>query len=166
MRFFIAYLVAFFIVGAPATLYAQTPPSKTTVTTKTKAENLRVLPPWTMRKCPKDLFATYDLSGAQQLKLRDNDCHLWHIKQIEQAAVIKLKDTALTKLQLANQAADDINQYNTIRLEELTKQVKAEIAEKNEYKYKPNYSWLYISIGAALAAVGVAFGIGVWVEKG
>jgi hypothetical protein len=52
------------------------------------------------------------------------------------------------------------------RIQDLIKQVNKEIEEKNTYKYKPNYNWLYISIGAAVALAGVCFGVGVWVAKG
>lgn len=158
----LSYLLAFFSVGLPAVTYAQTTP-KTVV--GDVAVNLLELPPWTMRQCPKDFFATYDLEGAKLLKMRDNDCHLWRVKQAHQADIIKAQVLSLQKLQTANQLADDMHKVSTEHIRFLTDRLKEEISLKNEFKYKPNYNWLYISIGAAVALAGVAFGVGVWVAK-
>jgi hypothetical protein len=149
----IVYLVAFFTVGSAAAKVGD------------KAKNLKVLPPWTMKLCPTKLHATYDAPGALRLKELDADCALWKIKaQALQGQMLDFKaTTGLLRRTIENfeteQAAD------AQRIEALTKQVKTEIAEKNKYKYRPNYSWLYISIGAAVAIAGVAFGTGVWLAK-
>lgn len=188
MRLVIAYLVAFFIVGLPATVYAQPKPKPTTTTPATRApkigsfkigdgttigsvktgdqaKNLKVLPPWTMRKCPKSLFATYDAPNAKLLKLRDNDCHLWNTKQVELGRQVVAKDIIIGNLKKANDEHKAEHKLDEKRIQDLVGQVKTEIAEKNKYKYKPNYNWLFISIGAALAVAGVCFGVGVWVAK-
>lgn len=187
MRLVIAYLIAFFIVGLPATVYAQPKPTPTPTATTTapkiggfkigdgttigsvkigdQAKNLKVLPPWTMRKCPKSLYATYDQTGAKQLKLKDNDCHLWNVKQTELGRQVVAKDVIIGNLKKANEEHKAEHTLDEKRIQALMKQVKDEIAEKNKYKYKPNYGWLYISIGAAVAIAGVCFGVGVWVTK-
>jgi hypothetical protein len=153
----IAYLIAFFTV-LPA---AANPPAKV----GDKAKNLKVLPPWTMKLCPTVLHATYGPEGALKLKGLDNDCALWRAKAgvlDAQTADFKAATGLLKKTIETFQAEQKLDQ---VRIQDLTKQLKAEIAEKNKYKYKPTYGWLYISIGAALAAVGIAFGVGVWVAK-
>jgi len=129
------------------------------------AKNLKVLPPWTMRKCPKDFFATYDLPGAKALKLKDNDCELWRVRQIELTAKSAAQDAAIQTLKAVVAQDEAIRQANEKRIAELVTQVKTEIAEKNKYKYQPKHSWIYISIGAAVAAVGIAFGVGVLATK-
>lgn len=153
----IAYLVAFFTV-LPA---AAAPPAKV----GDKAKNLKVLPPWTMKLCPRALHATYGPGEALKLKRLDNDCHLWKTKAgLLDAQTADLKATS----KLLRGVIDTFKaeaKLDAARNAMLTKQLKAEIAEKNKYKYKPNFNWLYISIGAALAAVGIAFGVGVWVTK-
>ena len=157
----IAYLVAFFLVGLPAVTYADPLPAKV----GDKAKNLKVLPPWTMKLCPTELHATYDAQGALQLKGLDNDCGLWRAKAgvlDAQAADFKASSTLM---RAAVETFKKEQALDAARIQVLTKQLKDEIAEKNKYKYQPSYGWLYISIGAALAAVGIAFGVGVWVTK-
>lgn len=156
----IAYLVAFFTV-LPAITHAQPAPAKP----GDKAKNLKVLPPWTMKLCPRVLHATYGPQEALKLKGLDNDCALWRAKAgalDAQTADFKATSTLLRQVIETFKKEQKLDQA---REQALTKQLKAEIAEKNKYKYKPNFNWLYISIGAALAAVGVAFGVGVWVAK-
>jgi hypothetical protein len=189
MRLVIAYLVAFFIVGLPATIYAQpkpqpTTPAATATTPKIggftigdgtviggkikvgdTAKNMKVLPPWTMRKCPKDFFATYNKDEAKQLKLKDNDCYLWNVKQTELSKQVVAKDAVIEGLKKVHEEHKAEHKLDEKRIQDLMKQVKDEIAEKNKYKYKPSYNWLYISIGAAVAIAGIAFGTGVWLAK-
>lgn len=180
MKPLIAYLIAFFIVGVPAVTYAQPKPTTAapvgtftvgdgtvvgTVKEGDQAKNLLVLPPWTMRKCPKDFFATYDQTGAKQLKLRDNDCHLWNVKQTELTSQVGVQTIVIEKLKQINTSHEEEHKLDEKRIQDLVKQVKTEIEEKNKYKYQPNYNWLWISIGAAVALAGVAFGAGVWLAK-
>lgn len=157
----IAYLVAFLLVGLPAVTYADPAPVKV----GDKAKNLKVLPPWTMKLCPKLLHAAYGSEDALKLKGLDNDCALWRAKAgalDAQVADFKASSTLLRQVVETFKAEQKLD---AVRNAALTKQLKAEIAEKNKYKYKPSFNWLYISIGAALAAVGIAFGVGVWVAK-
>lgn len=130
-----------------------------------KAKNLKIIPPWTMRICPKDFFATYSAEEALELKKKDNDCWLWGERQ--RVLQLQTEDRAkvIEKLKLASAAQDQVVKNGQAREAELIKQLKQEITEKNTYKYKPNYGWVYITVGAALAAVGVAFGVGVWVAN-
>lgn len=168
MKLVIAYLVAFFIVGLPTTAHAQPKRDDTangSVRVGDSAKNLKVLPPWTMRKCPKNFFATYDVPGAKQLKLKDNDCHLWNTQQVELGKQVVAKSAIITTLKAVNEEHKVEHKLDEQRIQDLVGQVKTEIAEKNKYKYRPNYSWLYISVGAALAVAGVCFGVGVWVTK-
>lgn len=162
--FLIAYLVAFFIVGLPATTYSQPKPAET-VKEGDQAQNLKVLPPWTMRKCPQTFYATYDQDGAKLLKMRDNDCHLWDKQREEMGKQVTAQGAVIKTLREVNEEHTAQHKRDEQRIESLTKQVKEEIAEKNKYKYQPNYNWLYISIGAALAIAGICFGAGVWVTK-
>lgn len=130
-----------------------------------QAQNVKVIPPWTMRTCPKEFYATYDTDGALQLKKTDNDCWLWKQKQ----ELLTTQSTAQAKkillLEQKDRLHEERNKNSEQRISELLKQLNKEIEEKNTYKYKPNYGWLYISIGAALAVAGVCFGVGVWVAK-
>jgi uncharacterized coiled-coil protein SlyX len=129
------------------------------------AKNLKVLPPWTMRKCPKDFFATYDLPGAKELKLKDNACELWRVRQIELGAKTAAQDAAIQTFKAVVAQDEAIQAANEKRIAELVKQVKDEIAEKNKYKYQPNRTWLYVAVGSAVAVAGLSFGIGVLAAK-
>lgn len=156
----IAYLVAFLTVGWPAVGHGDPP-----VKVGDQAKNLKVLPPWTMKLCPTALHATYGLEGAKKLKLADNDCALWRTKAglLDAQTADYRAATGLLKKTIETFKAEA--KLDAARNAALTAQLKAEIAEKNKYKYQPNYGWLYISIGAALAVAGIAFGVGVWVAK-
>lgn len=162
MKLLVAYLIIVFILG-PTVVYAQ--PKSAEVTTGDTAKSMLVLPPWTMRKCPTEFFATYDKDGAKLLKLKDNDCHLWNTQQVELTKQVTTKNSTITTLKAVNEEHEKEHKLDDQRIQDLVKQVKEEIAQKNEYKYKPNYNWLYISIGAAVAIAGIAFGAGVWVAK-
>lgn len=126
-------------------------------------KNLRIIPPWTMRLCPTVLHATYDQQGAIELKKRDNDCAFWRDadpllrKQIE--AYKKITDNYKSVVG----DLKTMQQKDQQRMDELMKQLKTEIAEKNQYKYKTSYSWLWglVGGGVALVATGVAVGLGV-----
>jgi hypothetical protein len=129
------------------------------------AQNLKVLPPWTMRQCQKTFFATYDQEGAKKLKLLDNDCHFWNVKQSAQTKIIEGKDSQIKLLLKTIVSHEAEHALDEKRQAELVKQLKKEIEEKNKYKYQPNFNWLYIAIGAAVAIAGVSFGAGVWLTK-
>lgn len=188
MRLLITYLVAFFIVG-PLTFVSKTTnardvPSKlgTTKTQKQpsasktkssaqppqvgdKAKNLKVLPPWTMRKCPLSFFATYAMAGAKELKKTDSACALWQTKaQLLEAQTTDFK-SVVHDLKTIIVTHKDERKLDQQRIQDLTKQVNTEIAEKNKYKYKPDYKWLWVAVGSAVALAGVCFGVGVWVSK-
>lgn len=188
MKLVIVYLIAFFIVGLPATIYSQPRPATPTPTTPTgtptigsftigdgtvigdvkvgdKAKNLKVLVPWTMRKCPKDFAATYTLQEGVKLKKIDNDCWLWQTTNKTLKAKTAEQATAIKDLEVVRETQKKEIELEKERNAALTKQLNKEIEEKNKHKYKPNYGWLYIAIGAAVAAVGVAFGIGAWATK-
>jgi hypothetical protein len=119
-----------------------------------------------MKLCPTTLHATYGLQEALQLKGLDNDCTLWRAKAgaLDAQTADYKATTDLFKKTIETFKAEA--KLDAARNVALTKQLKTEIAEKNRHKYKPNYGWLYISLGAAFAAVGIAFGVGVWVVKG
>jgi len=177
MRFLFAYLLAFCAVGAPATLYAKpksenssiTKTAKTTSTVETKvgdkSKNLKILPSWTMRKCPTDFFATYDMAGAKDLKNKDSACALWRTKMRLLEAQVTAQVAVIKSLKEIDGIHNAEHALMETRIQDLITQVKAEIKEKNEYKYQPTYGWLYVSIGAALAVTGLAFGVGVWVAR-
>jgi hypothetical protein len=158
MKFVIPLLIATLIAG-PA--LAQPVPVKV----GDKAKNLLVIPPWTMKKCPKEFHATYTKDGAKLLRMRDNDCNLWRTQKTEQAKQLHGKDLVITKLKAVNESHETSHKLDQSRIKTLTKQLNENIAEKNKYKYKPNYGWLYITIGAAVALAGLCFGVGVWVAK-
>lgn len=126
-----------------------------------KAKNLKVLPAWTMARCPTALKASYTAQEALQLKRLDNDCALWKA----QAALLGPQTKALEALQGIVSTYKTEHQLDQERIQALVKQLKAEIAEKNKYKYKSSYGWLYVAVGAGLAAVGLSFGVGVWIAK-
>lgn len=184
MKFLVLYLVVFLALGWAKTPDARGVPKKLD-TTKTKkqpstpktepkaklaqpgdqAQNMKVLPPWTMRQCPQGLFATYDFAGAKELKKADSACWSW--QAIATLSEAQSTDFAVVvgKLKFLVKTFKDERKLDQERIQELLKQVNTEIAEKNKYKYKPDYKWLWISIGAAVAVTGIAFGAGVWVAK-
>lgn len=130
-------------------------------------KNLKVLPPWTMKLCPTEFHATYDTTGALELKKRDNDCALWRDaapllqQQVADYKTLTEKNNQIVASLKTVQALDQV------RITNLITQLKKEIEEKNTYKYKPTYSWLWGIIGGsvALVATGVAIGVGVAYAK-
>jgi len=130
-------------------------------------KNLKVLPPWTMKLCPTEFHATYDTAGALELKKKDNDCALWRDaapllqQQLEDYKKLTEKNDQIVASLKTVQALDQK------RINDLITQLKKEIEEKNTYKYKPTYSWLWGIIGGsvALVATGVAVGLGVAYAK-
>jgi hypothetical protein len=46
------------------------------------------------------------------------------------------------------------------RISDLMSQLKKEIAEKNEYKYKPTYGWIWAVAGGVALAVATGILIG------
>lgn len=132
-----------------------------------KAQNLKVLAPWTMRMCPKDFYATYTSAEALDLKKKDNDCWLWNEQQRVLRLQVEDQTRVIEKLKGANAVYVQSQDLDRKRIDTLMKQLKDEIAEKNTYKYKPTYGWLWgvIGGGVALVATGVAIGIGVAYAK-
>jgi len=130
-----------------------------------EVKNLMVIPPWTMRSCPKEVFATYDLEGAKGLRLVDNQCTLWRdsreilLQQVSSytQAVSKLKEIVV--LDGKERAAD------AARIQALMEQLKKEIKEKNEYKYKPSYAWMGWAIGGGVGLVATSIAFGLYLSK-
>jgi hypothetical protein len=132
-----------------------------------QAKNLKVLPPWTMKLCPTELQATYDANGALELKKKDNDCALWRdAAPLLQQQVADYKKLTEKNNQLV-ESYKKVQELDQVRIANLITQLKKEIEEKNTYKYKPTYSWLWGIIGGsvALVATGVAIGVGVAYAK-
>jgi len=130
-----------------------------------RARNMKILPAWEMRQCPTLFYATYDLATAQTLKEKDAECFIHTTRNKVKAK--QLDDYRLLVTKYKEQAAVDaeLKRLDAARVSGLLKQVKQEVAEKNKYKYKPDYKWVWIAVGCATAAVGVAFGAGVWAVK-
>lgn len=172
MKFLAIYLIVFLILS-PCFSYAEAPKAlpfpNTPVSLDTaegdQALNLKIIPPWTMLKCPKEFYATYTLEGAKELKKTDAACFLWQTR----STLLETQTATYTKV--IEDLKKVVGTYEAERIEDeahiknLINELNIEIAEKNTYKYQPNYGWLYISIGAALAVAGIAFGVGVWIEK-
>lgn len=127
----------------------------------TQPAQLHVVPLWTMRVCGPGYYATYDLEGARLLRLLDVNCTFWKTTNtlLEKkvigyeaifAAQARVIETDKADRELANKRIDD-----------LLKQLKQEIKEKNDYKYKPSYAWVgwVVAGGLALAATGVVVGM-------
>lgn len=130
-----------------------------------KAKNLQIILPWTMRKCPSDFFATYDINEAKALKKIDSTCGLWQAKiKIFENQIVNYEFTVHDFKRVIETYTQELKLDNE-RIKELMTQLNKEIEEKNTYKYKPNYGWIYVSVGAALVAVGLSFGVGVWLAK-
>jgi len=164
MRAYLAVALCCALLLAPLPALSQPVPDET-AKVGDQASNLRLLPPWTMQKCPRELRATYTAPEALQLKKLDSQCWMWkgyfeqyHL-QMTAWAEVKVSFEAIQK------SYEDSQALAANRIVKLTKQLNDTIAEKNKYKYQPTYSWLYISIGAAVALVGLSFGVGVWVAK-
>lgn len=130
-----------------------------------KAAELLVLPPWTFKRCPKALHGTYTAPELKLLRLRDNDCALWRTKAGAYDLSVTRSKKALDLLEKTIASFEKERAFTIKELDRLNAELKKTVADRNKYKYKPNNSWLFITIGAALAAVGVAFGVGVWLAK-
>ena len=149
------------LVLAPLLTYAA-PPVKPGDT----AQNLKVVPPWTMRLCTvgarlQVLQAVYGREDALKLKLLDTDCALWQssVQRLKkQTALHKETATAYQEITLSLQKQLKAEQT---RNADLLKDIKKEIKEKNEYKYKPSYGWVgwVVGGGVALVALGVLTGV-------
>jgi len=154
-------LLALVLVTLPMVGYAEP------VTVGDQAKNLKVLPPWTMRYCVAELYATYDAMGALELKKKDNDCALWR----DAAPLLNQQVEDYKKLtEKNNQIVESyrkVQELDQVRIANLVTQLKQEIAEKNQYKYKPTYGWLWgvIGGGVGLVATGLAIGFGVAYAK-
>ena len=137
--------------------------STDTVVIGSKAKNMKVLPAWTIELCSEERpLATYTFNQAKQLKIADHAC--WTAQEKIKAFQIQLntQQTTIEKLRNIQALAIQIHEVDKKHIANLLKQLNAEIAEKNKYKYKPSYTVWYITAGAVLAAVGLSFGIGVW----
>jgi len=129
------------------------------------AQNLKIIPPWTMRLCQVEskltFHATYLQQGALQLKQLDNDCALWKEGFSNlQVQVTEFKEvTALFKKTL--KSFEEAEARSERRIVDLESQLKKEIAEKNKHKYKTSYGWVGYVVGGglALAAIGVLVGV-------
>lgn len=158
IKFLITYFIVFFIL-CPCIPYADE------VSVGDQAKNLSVLPPWTMRLCPTTFYATYNIDEAKKLKETDAACLLWRTK------TALLETQSIHYIALVDDLYGIIDTYKEEQKEDiqhiktLTEQLNKEIAEKNKYKYQPNYNGLYIAIGAAIALVGISFGVGVMIAK-
>jgi len=172
MKFLITYLIAFFIIGTPITLNARPPSQKSGITKtaktvsvletkpKDKAKNLKILPPWTMELCPTELRATYDQAGAIKLRAVDNDCWRWKGYFDEyftmKKSYEKMAETT-AKIVVSFKKSAELDKQ---RISSLMSQLKKEIAEKNEYKYKPTYGWIWAVAGGVALAVATGILIG------
>jgi hypothetical protein len=172
MKILITYLIAFFIVGVPTTLHAR-PPSQKSGITKTgktgsvpktkpdsKAKNLKILPPWTMRLCPTDLHATYDKKGAIELRTLDNDCWRWKGYFNSYFTMKKSYEGVTSNLRKVIESHERSRTLDRFRIEALMSQLKKEIEEKNKYKYKPTWGWLWAVAGGVALAVATGILIG------
>jgi len=130
------------------------------------AENLQILPPWTMRLCTVGaklhvLQAVYDKEGALTLKKRDSDCYTWRetAANLERQVALHKDIAAKYTVVLASMTTQLRNE--AARTAQLVDDLKKEIAEKNKYKYKPTYGWLgwVVGGGVALVALGVLTGV-------
>ncbi|MGD9209735.1 MAG: hypothetical protein PVI90_03115 [Desulfobacteraceae bacterium] len=155
-KFLITYFVVFFILWSPI-VYANE--------SNDVAKNLKIIPPWTLRLCPNDTYATYDIDGAKKLKETDAYCVLLQTKTTLLEAKKEGYTSTIKNLRNIIDTYKEEQAFNQQRIKELFDRCNKEIAEKNKYKYKTNYSGLYIAIGAALALVGISFGVGVFIAK-
>jgi hypothetical protein len=150
---------------------AETPKLGTTKTGKTgssdetkpdsKPKNLKLVPPWTMKLCPKELHAAYDKAGAIKLRALDNDCWRWRQYFNEYFTMKKSYEGMTSNLRKVIESHERSRTLDRFRIEALTSQLKKEIEEKNEYKYKPTWGWLWaVGGGVALAiATGILIGV-------
>jgi len=131
-----------------------------------QAKNMQVLPPWTIRLCAMDTpMATYDINEAKQLKIADSACWTAQQKVLLLQKINTDQEASINKLRAIGELQTQMQEIDRKRISDLLKQLNDNIAEKNECKYKPSYKWLYITVGATVAAVGLAFGVGVWVAN-
>lgn len=130
-----------------------------------ESKNMWSLPNWTMRKCPKDLYATYDLEGAKKLKKADLLFgHCKETKRLLGNALFGLEDTSRI---LGKQIAIQQEKLALAekRIDVLTEQLKREIAEKNKYKYaKEDSSWIYYAAATFVAVLSIGFGVGTYIS--
>ena len=118
-----------------------------------------------MRLCQVEskltFHATYLQQGALQLKQLDNDCTLWKegFSNLQGQVVEYKAITDLFKKTL--KSFEESEKRSNQRIADLESQLKKEIAEKNKYKYKPDYGWIGYVVGGglALAAIGVLVGV-------
>lgn len=162
LRILYTYMLLMFVLY---TNIAIAQPTTQPVKEGDQAKNFAILPPWTMRLCPKDFYATYDLNSAKLLKQADASCAFTQLKLQHLETQTTAFKTVVQDLKSVVELQKQTQLLDQKRMLDLTKQLKTEIAEKNEYKYKPNYNWIWISVGAAVALTGLAFGAGVWIAR-
>jgi hypothetical protein len=161
MKISFSYCILFFSFIFSSFIFAE--PVKINDT----AENLKILPPWTMRICPTDFYATYDLEGAKQLKKIDSACALAQMQTTFYKAQITDLKSVVTDFKAVLELQKQERLLDQGRIDDLMTQLKKEIEEKNTYKYKPTYNWIWAVIGggAALVVTGMAVGFGVAYAK-
>jgi hypothetical protein len=131
-----------------------------------KAQNLALFPPWTTRLCKVghklSFHATYLQKGALKLKQLDNDCAFWKtgFANLKVQNASHLRVLALYKKVIDN--FEGAQKRDAKRILDLESQLKKEIAEKNKYKYKPDYSWIGWVVGGGVALVAVGVLVGTW----
>lgn len=135
------------------------------VTDGEQAKKMQVIPAWTMRKCPKEFYATYNLEEAKELKMRDNDCQFWKTSRKAFSNLYNEQKKLINSLDKRIEIFEVQQNLSKKRIDELLKQLHKEIEAKNEFKYKPDYKWIYIAVGAAVAAIGISFGVGAAVMR-
>jgi hypothetical protein len=131
-----------------------------------KAENMKVLPPWEMQLCTPDntLRATYDKAGAIDLKKKDNFCDLWRTQMRELTDQVESYKRTEKGYQALIKSFDETRLADQEHIKTLTEQLMEEIEQKNKYKYKPSYGWLWGAAGGVVAAIAIGFGVGASVK--
>lgn len=160
IKLLVIYFSVFFTLY-PYILYA----NEISIEVGDRAKNLRVIPPWTMRLCPNNFYATYNIEEAKKLKETDALCLLWKTKiSLLEAQIVNFTTQVNNLHGIIDTYKEEQTQDNQ-RIQALLKQLSEEITEKNKYKYQQNYSGLYLAGGAALALIGIALGVGVVIAK-
>ena len=160
----VAFVLALSVFFAPLALHAETAKPGDV------AQNLKVVPPWTMRLCDvgarlRVLQAVYQKEGALKLKKLDADCYLWRESVLKLKLQLDLHRENATTYKKALLLFDKQLKAEQQRNEQLVRDIKKEIAEKNKYKYKPTYGWIGWVAGGGIALVAVGILVGVVVAK-
>jgi len=156
MKALVLYLVMSMLLTP--VVWAQTKPGD-------QAKNLKLVPPWTMKLCPTELHATYGKDGAIKLRALDNDCVRWKGYAEAYPLLKKNYDTVWNTLEKIIQSHEKSRQLDQKRITDLVSQLKKEIEEKNEHKYKPSWNWLWVTVGGGLALLATGLVIGTYATK-